>query len=959
LLSAALFGVTAVAAQTAELQAPLSDYLVTSWSDRDGVPIGTVYAVAQDSSGYLWLGTESGLIRFDGFRFIPAAAVITGTLPRTGATAVFATASGALLVGFSGGEVARIEGLVVRAGRLPSQSVGRVDALVEDAHGTVWVVAQGRAYRQRDGRWEEVLVDTPRVRIVNAYLGRSGRLYLTSNRGVYGETAVPGVFAQLSQDHAYAASESPEGDLWSTHPVFGIVPSRGSSGGEARLGNGYRTIHDSDGNLWVATIGKGLWRIQTRAARSGRQLLVEPAPALPGDAAQALFEDRERNIWVGTPTGLHRLTRKPLTPVANAGPILAIEATSGGPGIWAGTLFDGLVRFSREAGAWRRTVHSDPDVVVRSFHRDRTGTLWLGTTRGLARLENERPALVARTPNQIWWLSSDRNGTLWLGDRQRLFRYDKQGLQQPSSPWMTQPVELGAVDRQGRLWVAFDDGTIGLVEAGGAFRQIAGLAPAPRTVHAMFEDSTGTVWVGASDGLYRFGGSQLREVQLSSQWPGNQVWAIVEDNQRFLWLNTDLGLLRIAPDELARTAEPAHRLRYQFYDGNDGLAGASVEYLRAVKGSDATVWFARGGALTAIEPLALDAVEPPPAPEVRIESVATDRGVLDLRGERHLSAGTRRMDFTFSALHLSPTPRLRFRHRLDGFDPDWRDAGTLTTASYTNLPPGSYRFVVEAYSTQGTLGRAATWAFELPPALYETRAFRMLGVLTVSMMVIAAWWLRTRIVRRQFAAVLAERARVSREIHDTLLQGVLGISLHLDHLQHAPAVNEAENRRRFERLRLQLEAYIREARQSILDLRSPVLEHRTFEEALNELAARLTADTGMRFTVKVRGKPRECPPRVENELLRIAHEAIVNAVRHSGGSSVQVELRFDDAAVSLLVADDGRGFDLERASRLQPARFGLVSMQERAKTFGGRLSVVTQLDHGTNVEAVFPMRAAV
>jgi signal transduction histidine kinase/ligand-binding sensor domain-containing protein len=947
------------AARAAELQPPLADYLVTSWSDRDGVPIGTVYAVAQDASGYLWLGTESGLIRFDGFRFIPATAVVKGALPRTGATAVFVSRQGSLLVGFTSGEVVRIDGLVVQAGRMPAEPIARVDALVEDASGTVWVVAQGRAHRQRDRRWEEVAVDTSRVRILNAFVGASGRLYFTTVRGVYGDVSGT-AFEQLSKDFAYAASESRgTGDLWSTHPVYGIVHSGGASGDPLRLGNGYRAIHDSDGNLWVATIGKGLWRVRLTTGTESRQMHVAPAPALPGDAALALFEDRERNIWIGTPTGLHRLTRKPLTPVANAGPILAIEATADGPGIWAGTLFDGLVRFSRDGNMWRRSVHSSPDVVVRQFHRDRAGTLWIGTSRGLGRVDGDRPVLLARTPATVWWLTSDPQGTLWLGDRRRLLRYDRGRLEETHFPWMASPVELGAADREGRLWIAFSDGTIGVLDAAGAFRGVPGLAPAARTVHTIFEDSSGTLWVGASDGLYRYGDDRLRAIQLSSEWPGNQVWAIVEDDQRFLWVNTDLGLLRIPPGELESATDPGHRLQYHFFDGNDGLAGASVEYLRAVKSSDATVWFARGGALTAIEPGALTTAAHAPAAVVQIESIETDRGRLDMSTERALSAGTRRLDFTFSVLHLSPTPRLRFRHRLDGFDGDWRDAGTRTTASYTNLPPGSYRLVVEAYSTLGTFGQAATWTFELPPRLFETRGFRIFAAFALTAIVAVAWWLRTRLVRRQFAAVLAERARVSREIHDTLLQGVLGISLHLDHLQHAPPLDDAENRRRFERLRLQLEAYIRDARQSILDLRSPVLEHRTFEEALNELAARLTADSGLRFSVKVRGKPRECPARVENELLRIAHEAIVNAVRHSGGTSIQVELRFDDDAIVLRVTDDGRGFDLERASVLEPRKFGLLSMRERAKSFGGELSVVTGITRGTDVEAVFPMRAAV
>ena len=451
----------------------MADYLVTSWSDRDGVPIGTVYAVTQDASGYLWLGTESGLIRFDGFRFIPATAVVKGALPRTGATAVFVTRQGALLVGFTSGEVVRIDGLAVQAERIPKQPIGRVDALVEDASGTVWVVAQGRAYRERDGGWAAEPVDTPRVRVVNAFVGPSGRLYFTSSRGVYGEASGGGRFERLSEDFAYATSEGRDGAVWSTHPAYGVVQVRGTSSDQARLGNGYRAIHDSDGNVWVATIGKGLWRVRLDTAVQGDRIQVAPAPALPGDAAQALFEDRERNIWVGTPTGLHRLTRKPLTAVANAGPILAIEASAGGPGIWAGTLFDGLVRFSWDGQTWRRTVHSSPDLVVRSFHRDRAGTLWLGTIRGRAWPTRSRPSSRSWRERPIRRRSGGlpriRAGTLWLGDRRRLFTVR-------AAPGRGQ-LSLGDARRSawhsatphGNLWIAFDDGTIGVADAAGAF----------------------------------------------------------------------------------------------------------------------------------------------------------------------------------------------------------------------------------------------------------------------------------------------------------------------------------------------------------------------------------------------------------------------------------------------------------------------------------------------------------
>ena len=945
----------------ADAQAPLSNYAVTSWADRDGVPIGTVYAIAQDHSGYLWLGTAGGLVRFDGLRFSPAADVIRGALPSSAVGAVSVMADGSLLVGFVTGEVRRIRGVELLPVAEPEHTLGRIDAVVEDRTGTIWAIADGRAYRQRDRRFEVVAIGSPTPRVVNAYVAPDRTLYLATGRGLFRQTGT-GAFQQLSYDFVYAASQG-RGELWVTHPLYGFVRASDSMRDAALIGNGYRAIHDRDGSLWVATIGKGLWRVQIDPGTRPGRIRVAPFPALPDDSAQALFEDREGNIWVGTPTGLHRLTRKPLAPIVNAGPILTAEATTEGSGVWAGTLLDGLIRFVREGDGWRRTVHSPRNVVIRSLHRDVAGTLWIGTNAGLARLVDDRLQFVTRPAGapQIAWLTSDIRGALWLGDGRRLFQFSGDQLSEVKTWRHPQPVAFAVADRQGRLWVALGDGTIQAIDSQGNARGVGsdGLATTHRVVYCIFEDIRGDVWFGASDGLHRYAGDRLSTVTLSSDWPENQVWAIVEDDQRFLWLNTDLGVLRIHPDELMKaTADPGYRMHYRVFDGHDGLGGASVEYLRAARGSNGTLWFSRGGVLTAVDPGALPSTDQIARNPVRIESVTTEQGPFDLRAGGALAAGTRRLDVNFSVLHLSPAPRLRFRHRLEGFESDWRDAGTRPVASYTNLSPGAYRLVVEAFSTEGPFGSAAVWEFRVPPTLSQSPTFRATTVLAAGLIVGLAWWMRTRIVRRQFAAVLAERARVSREIHDTLLQGVVGIGLQLDHLEQSQTGDPAENARRFQRLRLLLEGYVREARRSILDLRAPSLERRSFEDALNDIGARLTANTNIQFMVTVKGKPRGCSARMENELLRIAHEAIANAVRHSSANSIQVQLRFEDAWVALRVTDDGCGFNVERVATASPPQFGLVSMKERAKMLGGELRVETAAHRGTDVEAVLPVRVA-
>jgi signal transduction histidine kinase/ligand-binding sensor domain-containing protein len=956
----AVVALLASPSQATEIDAPLSDYLVTSWVDRDGVPIGTVYAIAQDRVGYLWLGTDGGLIRFDGFRFRTAETLFRGTLPRTAAVSLRSAADGSLWVGFANGDVEHIADDRIQPISTTGLGRGRVDVLVQDRSETIWAVAQGRVHWYHDAKWEAIPLGQPEAHVLNANIGRDGVLYVGTNRGLYRQTG-PHEFQQVSEGVVWDVTDDSSGELWITHPTFGFMRLRNSEHSSIHLGNAYRMICDGQGYFWVATLGRGLWRVRVASGNAPDAIAVAPVPTLQGDSTQALFEDREGDIWIGTPTGLHRLARKPLVAIANAGPILSMEAMTDRSGIWAGAMFDGLLQFSRDGDTWRRAFHSGPGLSVRSLHRDASGTLWLGTNRGLGRVVDGRMVFVSPRSDAaaVSWLTSNKRGILWFGDGRHLYQFADGRISEVRLDSVMKPVTFANSDRQGRLWIAFDGGIIGRIDSNGQFSLLNRGDPitSDGVLYSMFDDSRGDVWFGASDGLYRYGKDRFWPVRVSTEWPGNQVWAIVEDDQHLLWLNTGLGVLRVHPDELARAAaDPAYQIRYRLFDGNDGLGGATVSYLQATRGSDGMLWFARGGVLTAVDPLAVQSNDQGERNRVAIESVTTDRGPFDLSAGSALPASTSRLDVTFSMLHLSPRPRLRFRHRLEGFTSDWTDAGTRPVISYSNLSPGSYKLVIEAYSTDGTFGRASTWDFQLPPTLYQTRTFRALVVLALGAIIAMAWWRRTQNVHRQYAAVLAERARVSREIHDTLLQGVVGISLQLYRLQHSHSAEPEENAEQFERLRLQLEAYVRDARQSILDLRSPVLERRSLEEAFNEMGARLTEGTGIALSMRVRGKPRECPARMENELLRIGHEAIANAVRHAKAFRIDVELRFEDESVVLRVTDDGCGFNLEHASHHSTKHFGLRGMSERARSLGGDFRIATSSANGTGVEAILPIR---
>src|SRR6185436_4777380 len=277
--------------------------------------------------------------------------------------------------------------------------------------------------------------------------------------------------------------------------------------------------------------------------------------------------------------------------------------------------------------------------------------------------------------------------------------------------------------------------------------------------------------------------------------------------------------------------------------------------------------------------------------------------------------------------------RLRYRYRLDGLDSDWVDAAARHTAVYTNLPPRKYRFLVQAGTDEDGWQDASTaYAFEVHPAFYQTNAFAAAAALAAVLLVFAAWRMRAGFVRRQYGAVLEERMRMSREIHDTLLQGVVGVALQLDNVSNDGGMPRA-SRATLQEMRDQVEAYIREARQSIFDLRSPLLEEHDLVGALREVGQRAVANTAVGFRLTIKGQAKRYAPRLENELLRIAQEAITNAVRHARASQIVLAIGFETSEVSLEVSDDGRG--LRRPADIDDtSHIGLASMKERAESLG-------------------------
>jgi signal transduction histidine kinase/ligand-binding sensor domain-containing protein len=960
-----LLGVAGPAAAATE-DGILSGYSLTSWHDAAGRPLGSVYGIAQTDDGYLWLGADAGLLRFDGWRFVVWDSL--STTPIRGSIKTLTVArSGGLWVGSANpASVGRLQNGKLQPYNEGLDGLEEVTALVEDGRGRLWAIIDWDLYEWDGTTWHKVGLPwkTRAGQVRHVFVDRSGTLWVGTRWGVFEQ--IPGTtqFRLASDEHVWGIDEDRTGRIWTTDVAAGFrqlgAPRPPSHTLEAA---GYRLLHDRLGALWVGTFGDGLWRVGNTG---GPTVSIERAAlrtGLSSDSVLSIMEDRDGSVWVGTTAGLHRLTRRALTPLEDVGFVLTVQPWQP-DGVLAGTT-RGLVHLKPDSVGWQQVHIGSAAPEIRTFFRDKQGTLWIGSADGLWRLVGDQVVhqqLGKQSEMLVLSISEAAGGGLWLGDGQWVYRWTggtPVPLALPSEAGFAR-VTFAHADRKQRLWVG--SGTrIGVVEADGAFRVLGaadGLGGDHHlTLYDVFEDGEGVLWLATSDGVSRFADGRILSVGSAQGLPGNRVWSIVEDLVGDLWLTLDFGVVRVSRRDIAQAlATPSYRMPYQMYGPKDGLAGAPLGIINSARETNGRLWFVRGGGVTEVDPTELMPRTKPPV--IRIEeAIANDRR-LDL-SEHSLPAGTRRLELSFTVLALTGSDSVRFRYRLDGFDTDWVDAGPRRTVFYTNLSPRDYRFRVEAHAGDGTWSTsAADWAFAIQPAIYQTRWFYALVATLIVACIVLGWRFRLALMKRQFSLALAERARLSREIHDTLLQSLVGVALQFDGIANALGPSSVSAREQLTRIRRQVEAYIREARQSIWDLRSPVLETHDLAAALRAFARELIGDTPVRFTSAVVGTDVTRPPKIDNQLLRIGQEAITNAVRHAHARRIHLEITYSPDSVTLRVDDDGCGFEGDRNAVHETNHYGLTTMKERAEELGGTFTITTGAGQGTSVEAVIPLSGA-
>ena len=935
------------------------DYSLESWDERQGLPSGRIWAIAQDSAGYLWLGTENGLVRFDGVRFTRW----EGVGEEAVVFAVCSARDGSLWVGLAEGGVVRIvSGRVERYGKSAGIGDGPVQFLFEDREGVLWAGDRSGVYRFAGDRWERLEPGSglPPGSAIDAHEDQAGNLWISTNRGIYRKDPGRLPFRQTYATRPLDFSEDSTGVIWVTDPGRGFSRIDGAGYGEpGPSGSGAVIVHDRHATMWVGTQGQGLWRIRhSGAARGVQQITV--AEGLSSNVVRSILEDRDGNVWVGTESALHRFTRRNARSLTDIGFTWATQR-AGGNQLWIATS-NGLVEVS---GPQRRRYGIEdglPSAFVRALTTDIHGQLWLATDRGLARRREdgrfEALPITERFPSIIS-IAADSQGRLWICDRQRGAFLWSDGRITPVAPAggvSGGVAQFVLVDRQDRVWVGYPGLDVSVQAPDGAVSVHHFGASIGSVVTAAYEARNGAIWIGGIRGLGRVLGNTVATISEPEVLPGYGVFSITEDVQGSLWLGISSGVLSLSVSDFERAArDPRAGLRYRFFDESDGIAGVPVRvaFPAAASMDDDTLWFTTSRGMTVLSPRDMDRNES--SPVVRIEAAQANDRSIPLEPGTALLPGTSTLRITFTAPNLTSPMKDRFRYRLVGVDDQWIDAGVRREAFYANLRSGSYRFEVGRLSSEPAPdGSLAAWAFSIRPRFYETWWFISVCLLLTAMLAWLAWQVRLRQLRRQFALVFAERARMSREIHDTVVQELLGISFHFDELAASLGAASKPFDGQISRLKRYLEVAIVEAREVVWELRSPSVEESNLPRRIREAGERAFTRKPVSVEFVMTGAPRQADAATERHLFRIAQEALSNASRYAQATHVVVTLDYREDTIRLEIRDNGRGLPFSELEHELLGHYGFLIMRERAEQMGGQFRFESAPNQGTRIEVDVP-----
>jgi signal transduction histidine kinase/ligand-binding sensor domain-containing protein len=984
----------------------ISQYIRERWGNERGFPSGSVSAIAQTTDGYLWIGTEKGLIRFDGLNFRLFQQAIPSSL-----------------------------------------RIGPVQALMGDSDGSLWILLKStRILRYRDGKFEPGREEAEFG--ITSVLKRKDDTVLLSSLALgpltYRAVKYEALSSPTEPANATAAAEGTPDNLssrlsWATGvathrlaaPYSPVISMAETSDGKVWLGTEDRGLFYLDrGRISAAGKGLPIQKINCLLALENRELWIGTdegvvrwngeqltqvglPPALNHIQLLAMTRDRDSNVWLGTSTGLLRFNsngvsidernQRPSRPVTAlfedregnvwTGSALGIErlrdsvfvtysAADGLPSESNGPIYvdaEGRTWFAPIDGGlrWIKGGHigtvTDAGLAHDAVYSisGRGDELWLGRRRGgLTVLRDHGGSVTSETyteaeglaQNSVYAVYQGRSGAVWAGTLSGGVSELRNGhltTYTTASGLSSNTVTSIAEGPDGTMWFATPNGLNALSK--GRWRVFTvhdGLPSAD--LSCLFVDSAGVLWIGGAGGIASLTSDHF-EVQRDAPEPlRGQIFGVAEDRNGWLWIATSNHVLRVKRNSLlADGLSDADVREYDLADGLLGMEGVK-RHQSVVVDPQGRIWFSMNRGLSVADPSRAAGISAPAL--VHVEAVSVDGNPIDSRMPIRISSARQRITFSYTGLSLSDSERVRYRYRLDGFDHDWSEPVTTRTAIYTNLNPGTYHFRVIACNGDGLWSSSeARIAFQVEPMWWQTWWLRVSALAFGGLIILGFYRLRLRQLTQQlnlrFEERLAERTRIAQDLHDTLLQGFLSASMQL-HVANDQLPEDWSAKLIVNRVLDLMGRVIDDGRNAVRGLRSSAVDASDLEQALSRVPQEFALQQPIDFRLIVEGQARALHPVIRDEVYRIGREALANAFRHSRASGIEVELEYADSQLRVLVRDNGCGIDPDVLRSGRDGHWGLSGMRERAGRIGARLKVWSRSAGGTEVELSVPGHVA-
>ena len=976
----------------------ISQYGHTAWRVPEGL-LAHPSAITQTADGYIWIATHSGIFRFDGVKFTEWKPPDNQHLPSRSVQYLLGGRDGSLWFGTPDGlsrfKAGRLTNYVTDS-RFDEAGIG---GILEDHTGKIWV----SRYRIRDNEgplcWaKETTLECygekeglPAAYGLSLAEDNTGNLWFGCQRlcrwehgssTTYFNEQLKNPAGEGVEDVAAAAS----GDVWAA------MEGRGPKAGVQHFSNGRWTSFilpgfdgaqfenaglfvDKRQTLWIGSASDGLYH-----AHDGFADHFGTADGLTGDNIDALYEDWEGNLWVGTDQGLDMFRDKAVTTFSksqslSAGIVRAVAAVDG-DSVWVGG--EGgldVIRSGLYSSIRRQAV---PGHDVTSLFADSIGQVWLGIDGRIFICKDGRYVEAQKADGSalgrigdVTAFAEDRDGDIWAlstspieGSHDYLLVIRNRRVRQkivPNSP----DISFLAGDRHAGIWALDSDGEL-LHYVNDRVTESTRLDKVVDT-YGFDVDSYGAIWAWTNTGLYRWSNGRATLMNPRNGSPCARPAALIEDDRGSHWLRGPCGIFRITSDEWQRwLTHPESDLPFTLFGPLDGAQSGSSQNQQAVaKTRDGKIWFVGGPGVQMVDP-----GQPPnsPPPPVHIEEVIADHKTYESQDKVAVPRLRGELEINYTALSFKIPQRVHFRYKLEGHDDDWQDVGTRRQAFYNDLPPRKYRFRVIACNSDGVWNEVgASLDFSILPAWYQTASFRALCAAAFVLLLWAAYLLRVRQLRHEFnirlEAQVSERTRIARELHDTMLQSFQGLLLRFQTVLNLLPARPEEAMTRIEGVIEEGSNAITEGRDAVHELRTMGLVTvdlgQSIKDFAKELLGNLSSGNHPELGIQVEGTAKELDPVVRDEVYRLAAEALRNAIRHSGAKRIEVEIRYGLEELQLRVRDDGKGIDASVLDKEHaPGHWGLSGMRERARLIGASFEIWSKSGSGTEIELKIPAAGA-